>query len=107
MPIELPEDVSTFSLGDAKSVGILPSGHHCAITSALLMEAKVVASTTQLRSLIGQRKVGLIRGENSDAALGCVFSYSPKKVINHHNYMDALLPGDVIRAGSCFVRLVE
>ncbi|MDE2781302.1 MAG: hypothetical protein OXI91_16740 [Chloroflexota bacterium] len=107
MLIGLPEDMPTFSLGDAQSVGVFANGYHGAIIGALLIEAKVTASGTQLRSLIDQGEVELVRGENSDAALGDVFSYSPKKVINHYNHIDALFPGDVIRAGTLFVRLVE
>lgn len=73
----------------------------------LLIEASLATSGTQLRSLIDQGEVELVRGENSDAALGDVFRYSPRKVIDHHNYTDALFPGGVIRAGIRFVRLVE
>ena len=107
MPTELPDDMPTFSLGDAESVGIFPNGHPAARIADLLMEAKLVASSVELSSLIDQRQVELFRGENSEAAFGDVFSYSPMKVIYHKSYMDHFLPGDVIRAGSGFVRLVE
>ena len=107
MPTQIPEDMPTFSLGNAACVAILPSGHPSAMIGALLIEAKIVASSVQSGSLIDQGQVELIRGENSEAALGHLFSYRGRKVINHHNYRDAVLPGDVIRAGSHFVRLVE
>ena len=107
MPIELPEDMPTLSLADAESVGIRPNGFRCAVIRGLILEANIVTSSVQMRNLIDQGDLELIRGENSDAALHDVFSYSPRKVINHHNYMDALFPGDVIRVGSSFVRLVD